>query len=479
MSSGEKIYFKFHLRLFWSVMAVFILLTASFVWFYISKEKQYKIEILNQRLSVYNKCVHHNLTNGLTFDAAVETDFGRTTILNLKGNVLYDSEKKDVSTIENHLNRKEIQECLQNGNGYDIRRHSETTGKYYFYAAKLFDDYIIRSAIPYNNSLINDLKIDYTVVWIFLLIVSVLSFIFFMVMKRLGQNINHLNDFAMRADKEGNIEYAPTFANNELGEISQHIIQIYNRLMKAKSDLVLEQKRVLKEQEQQALIKKQLTQNISHELKTPVSSIQGYLETILTNKDLSPDTIQHFVQKSYDQCNRLSSLLYDISNLTKLEEAPEMFVKETVDISEIIASTLSDVGLLLPGKNISVDNRTKGKTLICKGNPSLLYSIFRNLIDNTLAYAGTHIEIGIDCYKEDETHYFFRYYDTGIGVSEEHLPRLFERFYRVDKGRSRKSGGTGLGLAVVKNALLNHGGSINAKTHHPTGLEFEFSVEKK
>ena len=478
MSTGKNIYFKFHFRLFWSVIAVFLLLTLSFIGFYISGEKQYKIEILNQKLSVYNNCVYHNLSNGLSFASAVETDFGRTTILDLKGNVLYDTEKKDISSIENHLNRKEIQEALRNGTGYDIRRHSETTGKNYFYAAKLFDNYIIRSAILYNNALINDLKIDYTFVWILILIMLGLSFIFYMVMKQLGQNINHLNDFAMRADKEGVIEYSAKFPNNELGEISQHIIQIYNRLMKTKSDLVVEQKRVLKEQEQQALIKKQLTQNISHELKTPVSSIQGYLETILTNKDLSSETVYHFVQKSYAQCNRLSSLLYDISNLTKLEEAPEMFIKEKIDISDIIVSVLSDVALLLKEKNIEVHNDTADKKLECNANISLLYSVFRNLIDNTIAYAGTHIEIGINCYQEDDKYYYFTYYDTGTGVSEEHLFRLFERFYRVDKGRSRKSGGTGLGLAVVKNALLNHGGSISAKTHQPTGLEFEFSVGK-
>lgn len=474
----KKVFFKFHLRLFWSVVAVFLLITFCYISFYISKEKQYKVELLYQKLNVYNAAVNHNLEKGLSYDSAIIADFCRTTVINLNGNVLFDSEKKDIKKIENHLNRKEIQETLEKGSGYAIRRHSQTTGKYYFYAAKLFDNYIIRSAIPYNNNVINDLKIDYTFVWIFLLIMLALSIVFYFVMKQLGQNINHLNEFATRADQEGTLEYSAKFPNNELGEISKHIIQIYNRLMKAQSDLVIEQKQVLKEQEQQALIKKQLTQNISHELKTPVSSIQGYLETILTNKDLSPETVYGFVQKSYNQCNRLSSLLYDISNLTKIEEAPEMFVKETLDLAEIIASVISDVHLLLNEKNITVILKTNDKKYECYGNVSLLYSVFRNLVDNTLAYAGQDIEIDIECFKEDNMYYYFRYFDTGVGINEEHLPRLFERFYRVDKGRSRKSGGTGLGLAVVKNALMLHGGTITAKKHEPTGLTFEFTIKK-
>ncbi len=476
--SSKKVYFQFHLRLFWSVILVFLLISISFIFFSISREKQYKIDVLQQKLSVYNTTVDHNIEKGMSYDSAIVEDFCRTTIIDLKGNVLFDSEKKDLASVENHLYRKEVQEALQQGSGYDIRRHSETTGKYYFYAATLCDNYIVRSAIPYNKTLINDLKIDYTFVWIFILIMIALSLIFFFVMKQLGQNINHLNEFATRADQEGILEYSAKFPNNELGEISQHIIQIYNRLMKAKGDLVIEQKRVLKEQEQQALIKKQLTQNISHELKTPVSSIQGYLETILTNKDLSSDTVYGFVQKSYTQCNRLSSLLYDISNLTKIEEAPEMFVKETVDLSEIISSVVGDVHLLLSEKNINVILKTEGKKMECLGNPSLLYSIFRNLIDNTIGYAGKDISIEVECYQEDAMYCYFRYFDTGIGVNEEHLPRLFERFYRVDKGRSRKSGGTGLGLAVVKNALMLHGGTISAKKHEPSGLEFEFTIKK-
>jgi len=123
--------------------------------------------------------------------------------------------------------------------------------------------------------------------------------------------------------------------------------------------------------------------------------------------------------------------------------------------------------------NIDVDIN-----LVIKGNTSLLYSVFRNLIDNTLAYAGENIELAIICFRNDPEFCYFSFSDTGPGVAEEHLNRIFERFYRVDKGRSRKQGGTGLGLAIVKNAILLHGGSISAKNRPQGGLEFVFSLAK-
>lgn len=109
----------------------------------------------------------------------------------------------------------------------------------------------------------------------------------------------------------------------------------------------------------------------------------------------------------------------------------------------------------------------------------MIYSIFRNLMDNAIAYAGTNIQITVNCFREDESLYYFSFSDTGVGVGSEHMQRLFERFYRIDKGRSRKLGGTGLGLAIVKNAVLIHGGNISAKSNQGGGLEFIFTLAKE
>lgn len=230
-------------------------------------------------------------------------------------------------------------------------------------------------------------------------------------------------------------------------------------------------------QEQENRLKRHLTQNISHELKTPVSSILGYMESIVNNPDLTADRQRFFIERSFQQAQRLTALLQDISTLNKIEESTALFEKETVDVTEIVNDVLKDVHLQLEAKEFQLKNNLT-QELKLKGNRSLIYSIFRNLTDNALAYAGTNITLEISCYREDEEFYYFSFSDNGNGVAEEHLVRIFERFYRVDKGRSRKMGGTGLGLAIVKNAVIHHGGTITAKNISGGGLNFIFSLKK-
>jgi len=230
-------------------------------------------------------------------------------------------------------------------------------------------------------------------------------------------------------------------------------------------------------QEHENELKRHLTQNISHELKTPVSSILGYMESILENPDMDPKRQRFFVERSFQQALRLSALLQDISTLNKMDEAKRLFEKEPCNVSEVIEDILNDVHLEIEQKGCQVIKNFAPDIQI-QGNRSLIYSIFRNLLDNTLTYAGEKLTIDISCYREDEQFYYFSFSDNGIGVDEVHLNRLFERFYRVDKGRSRKMGGTGLGLAIVKNAVLNHRGKISAKLVPTGGLSFIFSLRK-
>lgn len=234
----------------------------------------------------------------------------------------------------------------------------------------------------------------------------------------------------------------------------------------------------ISKQVQNDLIKKQLTQNISHELKTPVSSIQGFMETLIENPDMEQEKKDFFIQRCHAQAVRLSYLLRDISLLNKLDEGSYTFEKEKIVLNEIIEGVLKDVSLELEQKNIRVEMFLKHNMTIM-GNYSLLYSIFRNFIDNSLHYAGNDISIIINCYRTDKDFYYFSYADTGVGVSENHLTRIFDRFYRIDKGRSRKMGGTGLGLAIVKNAIAFHQGRISAKPHETGGLEFVFTLRKE
>lgn len=230
--------------------------------------------------------------------------------------------------------------------------------------------------------------------------------------------------------------------------------------------------------EEQSRLKRQLTQNIAHEFKTPVCSIQGYLETIIQNypQNLTDEQLKHFLERCYSQSNRLSSLVQDISQLSDMSAAQRAKM-ELLDLSPIVSNMLLEVADKVAEQNITIANNLPEK-LVLNGDPSMLYSIFRNLIDNAISYAGEGTTVTISCFRSDEQFYYFSFSDNGAGVPEEHLPRLFERFYRVDKGRSRKLGGTGLGLAIVKNAVALHGGTISARTAVGGGLEFVFKLQR-
>jgi len=230
-------------------------------------------------------------------------------------------------------------------------------------------------------------------------------------------------------------------------------------------------------QEHENELKRQLTQNISHELKTPVSSIMGYMESILENPNIAPERQRFYIERSFIQAQRLSALLQDISILNKVDESQQLFDREECDVAQTIEDVLNDVQLEIEEKGCTI-NKNFVKPLLLKGNRSLLYSIFRNLTDNALSYAGDNLTLEINCYREDEYFFYFSFTDNGIGIPEEHLGKIFERFYRIDKGRSRKLGGTGLGLSIVKNAVHFHKGNISAKNIPSGGLSFIFSLRK-
>jgi signal transduction histidine kinase len=225
------------------------------------------------------------------------------------------------------------------------------------------------------------------------------------------------------------------------------------------------------------LLKQQLTENIAHELKTPVSSIKGFLETILQG---NPDKAKtnEFMQRAYAQSCRLADLINDISLLTKIEEASSLYQIESINLHELIGDITGELETRLNEHNINLEVSVP-ESLTLKGNPVLMYSIFRNLFDNAISHGGGKLTIRLENYLEDSRFCYFSFSDNGQGVPEEDLPRLFERFYRVDKGRDRKSGGTGLGLSIVKNAVQFHKGDISVKNRNEGGLEFLFNLSKE
>lgn len=230
--------------------------------------------------------------------------------------------------------------------------------------------------------------------------------------------------------------------------------------------------------ERRRLLKQQLTSNIAHELKTPLASIKGYLETILNNPSIPAEKQTYFMEKAFAQSERLTDLLNDISLLNNIEDAGELFEFKQLPLRPVIRDVIENLRVRMTQKHITCHVEV-GSEVTINGNESLLFSVFQNLLENSINYAGENITVLISKYLEDEKYYYFKYSDSGPGISEEHLPRIFERFYRVDYGRSRETGGTGLGLSIVKNAVLLHKGEISARNKAEGGLEFLFSLSKR
>lgn len=461
-------------RLYISVLAVFIVFAAAFIIFQHEREREYKINSLNSRLQDYNSRMIETLEYiGSYSEEALDRYVRnhhihglRVTLIKRDGRVVYDNMYKDYVKMDSHQNRLEVREAISNGNGFDFSRLSSTMKQTYFYSATYVPelDIVVRSALPYDNSMAEMLKADQHYLWFTLVAVLVLVFILYRFVSRLGDNIAKLRLFASRADHNESLDSEDLvgFSGDELGEIAERIIKMYKRLKRTK--------------EEQNVLKRQLTQNIAHELKTPVASIQGYLETVLENPNINETTKQQFLERCYAQSQRLTSLLHDISTLNRLDDAPEMVDFETVDINAMVANIIKDTTLQMSERKMTFDNRLP-QGVVVRGNQSLVYSVFRNLTDNAIAYAGEGTTITLSASIKGGF-WGFTFSDNGVGVPYEHLPRLFERFYRVDKGRSRKMGGTGLGLAIVKNSILLHGGTITVDNNLTGGLRFDFTLRK-
>ena len=232
--------------------------------------------------------------------------------------------------------------------------------------------------------------------------------------------------------------------------------------------------KINKAREQQRLT---LTQNISHELKTPVASIRGALEIILMHPDMDEDQRKQFIERAYQQSGRLANLVEDISTINKLDTQADFYNRLQLDLYTIIENVLQDLSLRASQARATITHNIP-KHLIITGNYTLLYSIFHNIVDNAINYV-EKAQIHITLTNQDPANIYFSISDNGPGIPSEALPQIFERFYRVDKGRSRKVGGTGLGLSIVKHAVIFHGGNITAQNRSEGGLEFIFSLARR
>lgn len=504
----------------------------------------------------------------------------RFTVIDRKGNVVYESGGIDARIEGNHKDRPEVKNARKIAEGsYDVRR-SETFNTDFFYFAKSYGKYVVRVARPFDEDMRSILRPANVFLLFVLLVLPIAIVILIYISDSFGRSVSRLRRFINEAGK-GGINYdAISFPHSELGDIGREITNLYRRLDEKGKQAKSERERLLKHfqyleggiaifntekgnvyanprfvqyvntilpvptgdvntiwgsaafrpakefvelnrreltpgetapvmrfniaagsanyavqvvvysgedfemtvydvtrAEKSRILKQQMSNNITHELRTPVSSIRGYIETILECKGLSDDRKRYFLERAHSQVVRLSELIRDVAIITKVDEAPETMQKEEIMPYEIVNDVIEELASKIGEAEMKVSNRIAPETKIY-GNYSLVYSIFRNLVENSVRYAGKGTEVCAECYNVDESYCYFNFYDTGKGCPEEHLPRLFERFYRAEEGRTRELGGSGLGLSIVRNAVTFHHGNISVRNREGGGLQFLFTLQR-
>ena len=451
-----------------------------FVGFQYTREKQYKSEFVNAQLQLYNKHLIERIENGYSYKDYINThekpfEELRISVIAFSGAVVYDN-MLAIDSLDNHKMRPEIAGSLKKGSAYHIGRQSASDGREYFYSATKGERVIVRTAIPYSADLRELLRADWTFLGIMISVSLAMSILAYFATRRLGKNIERLNRFAEKAENGEAFDENEPFPNDELGSISNHIVQLYAQWQQTIKDRDIAYEATLREEQEKMRIKRQLTNNINHELKTPVASIQVCLETLLSGINISEDKRQELIERCYANNERLRRLLGDVSLITRMEDGSQLIGKESVAINNIIDEIAKELEIMPEEERFSL-HCNFNEQVIVDGNLSLIASIFRNLTENAIAYSGGK-NIYISLIENNDNYCRIDFEDDGCGVEEKQLPRLFERFYRVDKGRSRQMGGTGLGLAIVKHAVQFHGGTITVCNRQSGGLRFEFTLKK-
>ena len=411
----------------------------------------YFAQLQRRQLAVQTDLAAQGLmAQGMEFFDGLQLADCRLTWIAADGAVLYDS--ASTGDLDNHLDREEIRQALATGQG-DSTRYSNTLTEQLFYHARLLPD---GTVLRLSTS-------RYTV-WVLLmgvlqpvLVVALLAILLSLLLAyRLSARLTRpLNDVDLN-DPLKNVEY------EELRPLLSRIDAQQEQLRRDKQQL-----------EKTEQIRREFTANVSHELKTPLHSISGYAE-LLANDMVKPQDVQPFAGKIYSESRRMSSLVEDIISLSQLDAgAPEM-PREECDLYLIAQNAVDSLSLAAEEAGVTVS--LSGESARLNGVPQLLYGICYNLCDNAIKYNREKGIVSVSV-RDGEQEAVLTVSDTGIGIPPEHQQRIFERFYRVDKSRSKAVGGTGLGLSIVKHSALIHKAKIEL-TSSPDGSTFTLRFPK-
>jgi two-component system, OmpR family, phosphate regulon sensor histidine kinase PhoR len=401
----------------------------------------------------------------------------RITLIDAEGIVLADSDipLPEIATVKNHLDRTEVQEAKRYGLGHDIR-HSATVGHDFLYVAKSvhgiptrigFDKLqYVRLCVPLEDVQQQIAQIRSIVILVGFGVLMVVVAVSMFVSRRITKPMVQIARGAEQirsGDLDARLDVS---TKDEIGLVANAVNELVQTL---KSDIVQ-----LKKLEQ---VRSQFLGNVSHELRTPIFAVQGYLETLLEGAVDDAAVNRSFLEKAQTNLSRLNVLLEDLINISQIESGEMKMSLRYFRVNEFLESIRRDYDTIAAARSITLKLSLKTKDMDeVFGDKDRLRQVLNNLISNAINYNRPGGEVVIASETEDRK-ILLTVQDTGVGIPPEHLPRIFERFYRVDSNRSREVGGTGLGLAIVKHIVEAHGSQISVETTVGQGSLFRFSLK--
>ena len=401
----------------------------------------------NEIIELQNECslvIKGYELEDISYLESIEVSSLRVTLIDLEGNVIFDNQL-DESEMENHSSREEFKEAKENGYGIS-KRYSSSLLKTFYYVAYKLDNNIIRVS-KVADSTLYILFINLWPLYIVSIVLIICSILLGLLLsKKIVDPINNIN-----------LEHP--LENNKYKEIEPLLIRIEAQ----KNELMKENEEVLNASK----VRQEFTSNVSHELKTPLHVISGYAELIKEGIVKDSD-VKEFGEKIYSEASRMSKLVEDIMKISKLE-SDKAVEKTQLNLKNIVVAIVDSLMIEADKKNVKF--KLSLNDCLINGNYDSIYSLIFNLVDNAIKYNKTNGKITIKL-QEVSNNVILSVKDTGIGIPKEDLDRIFERFYRVDKSRSKDSGGTGLGLSIVKHSLIVNNATIKVESELKKGSTF-------
>ena len=413
--------------------------------------------------------------------ASHDTGF-RITVIDRDGTVVGDSDAQ-LNSLENHFSRPEVQGALEGKEASDIRTSTVYNELQIYYAIPLNlqeRDLVLRLSIPMRRNVFFSSNVRQDSIFSMVLVLSAILIVTFVIAAKILHPLNELKETA-RHYEDGNFDYKPeVHSPREFIELAENLESMGKTIQQNILDLS-QSRDELKRLER---VRKDFVANVSHELKTPVTAIAGFIETLQDGAIQDKETASYFLEIMAQQSYRLNNIIDDLLALSRLEQAGAKIETQPVNLGDIITDVLAGQSFLAQSNSISMTYTIlpPNEAIYLNANPGLMSQALGNIVNNSVKYCSPSSQLHIQAQKmpsEDGVSLVqIAIEDTGNGIPEQYQQRIFERFFRVDKGRSRETGGTGLGLSIVHHIIQLHGGKIKAcnRQDGKPGARFEMEL---